>query len=262
MSIETTIPVFCISKRRFDAVIFDLDGVITRTAKTHMAAWQELFDTYLKQRSRRLNCPFEPFDPDADYRTYVDGKPRYEGLASFLTSRGIHLPYGRPDDLPDQETICGLGNRKNQLFRKHLEEDGVEVFGSTLCLIDMLRASGILTAVVSSSKNCVAVLKAVDMLSRFKVKIDGNDAERLGLKGKPAPDIFLEAAGQLDVEPARAVVVEDAIAGVQAGRRGGFGCVIGVDRSGQAESLKQNGADVVVGDLVLIAVKNEYERII
>lgn len=248
-SVTDTITALMISPRAYDAVIFDLDGVITRTASIHAAAWKALFDGYLKQRAASEGGPFVPFDRDRDYRTYVDGKPRYEGVRSFLESRGIRLPCGDPEDPPDRETICGLGNKKNPLFLDLVSSHGVEVFASSVRLIDQLKAHGIRTGIVSSSKNCAAILAAARLTTAFDVKVDGVDAAALGLAGKPNPDTFLEAARQLEVDPARAVIVEDAISGVQAGRRGHFGCVLGVDRNGHAAALKENGADVVVNDL-------------
>ncbi len=240
---------FKISKQYYDAVIFDLDGVVTMTAKTHAAAWKELFDDYLKDRAARTGEAFRPFDLPADYRRYVDGKSRYQGVDSFLRSRGINLPHGETGDGPELETVCSLGNKKNQLFHRLISIHGVEVYDSTTALIGDLKAQGLKTAVVSSSKNCRAILDAGRINRLFDVTIDGVDAERLNLKGKPDPSVFLEATKRLGVEPRRAVVVEDAIAGVCAGKRGGFGCVIAVDRSGQSGALKAAGADVVVQDL-------------
>jgi alpha,alpha-trehalase len=244
-----------ISKSAYDAVIFDLDGVVTKTAQVHAAAWKELFDEYLEHRAAREGESFEPFDLDADYRRYVDGKPRYEGVKSFLESRGIELDYGNPDDPPHRETVCGLGNKKNQLFHDHLEKHGVEVYDSTIDLIRRLKSMQVKTAIVSSSKNCSAVLDAAEVADLFDAKVDGIDSQELGLRGKPAPDIFLEASRRLEVDPQRAVVVEDAIAGVQAGRRGEFGCVIGVDRTGHGSVLKDKGADIVVRDLSGLGVE-------
>jgi alpha,alpha-trehalase len=249
-----------ITQHDYDAVIFDLDGTVTRTAKIHAAAWKELFDKYLKKRADREGEKFQPFDIETDYRRYVDGKPRYEGVKSFLEFRGIDLPYGDRGDAPGKETVCGLGNSKNRLFSEQLEKRGVETYGSTIDLIRRLRIKGIRTAVISSSKNCSAILKVAGIADLFDTKVDGVDSDRLGLKGKPAPDIFLEAAAQLGVDPVRAVVVEDAIAGVQAGRRGGFGCVVGVDRTTQGIDLKRNGADLVVKDLSEIIVGDEENR--
>ena len=235
--------------RQFDAVLFDLDGVVTRTANLHAAAWKALFDEYLRRRAARDNIPFRPFELPADYLCYVDGKPRYAGVESFLRSRGIELPYGTPADGPEQETICGLGNRKNVLFLELLQAQGVEVFDSTVTLLRALRARGIKTAVVSSSENCAAIVEAAGLTDLFDTRVDGVDLTSLGLRGKPAPDTFLVAADRLGVAPARAAVVEDAIAGVEAGRNGKFGLVIGLARHGDHSALLQHGADVVVDDL-------------
>lgn len=247
-------PAFTVSRDRFDAVIFDLDGVVTGTARVHAAAWKKLFDPYLERRSAREGKNYRPFDPDEDYRRYVDGKPRYQGVQDFLQSRGIDLPYGDPSDSADTETVCGLGKRKNQLFHQELREHGVEVYETTVELLRKLKTKNIKTAIVSSSKNCAAVLEAANLSDLFQVRVDGQDAERLNLEGKPAPDIFLEAARRLGISPGRAVVVEDAISGVQAGSRGNFGCVLGVDRTGHAAELKESGATVVVSDLAEVAV--------
>lgn len=238
-----------LSRLDYEAVLFDLDGVVTRTAKVHAKAWKRLFDTYLENRARREGDKFEPFSVDSDYTRYVDGKPRYDGVESFLESRGIELPRGTPDDPPSEETICGLGNRKNELFTDVLERDGVETYQSTVDLINDLRARTFKTAIISSSKNCSRVLEQAGLSDLFDAKVDGRDAERLSLEGKPAPDIFLAAAHRLLVNPGMAVVVEDALAGVEAGKRGGFGFVIGVDRAEQSEKLLERGADVVVTDL-------------
>jgi trehalose 6-phosphate phosphatase len=239
--------------RTLEAVIFDLDGVVTRTASLHAAAWKQLFDAYLAARAAQRGEPFQPFDADADYHRYVDGKPRYEGVRSFLESRGIALHYGDPADPPERETVCGLGNRKNAIFQELLARGGVEIFESSVALIRDLKARGVKVALVSSSKNTSAVLESARLSDLFEVQVDGIEAARLGLKGKPHPDTFLEAARQLGVEPARAAVVEDAIAGVAAGRAGGFGLVIGVARSGDGAALQASGADVVVGDLAELA---------
>jgi trehalose 6-phosphate phosphatase len=250
-------PAVGISKDEVDAVIFDLDGVVTRTATVHAAAWKRLFDEYLQRRADREGGPFQPFDADDDYRHYVDGKPRYDGVVSFLESRSISLTYGQPDDPPDKETVCGLGNRKNQYFLQHLREHGVDVYQSTVELVRGLKARGIKTAIISASKNCADVLEAAGISELFDVKVDGLDAEELGLAGKPNPAVFLEAARCLGVARERAVVVEDAIAGVQAGRDGHFGLVIGVNRSSKRGVLKENGADVEVADLSEVIVANE-----
>jgi trehalose 6-phosphate phosphatase len=230
------------------ALLFDLDEVLTRTAMLHAAAWTRLFDEYLAGRSTRTGEPFVAFDPVADHRAYVDGKPRYDGVRSFLASRGISIPWGSPADPPDAETVCGLGNRKDGYFDEALHERGVETFPEAVSLVRDARARGLKTAVVSSSKNCAAILETAGILHLFDAQVDGREAERLRLPGKPAPDTFLEAARRLHVTPDRAVVFEDAISGVEAGKRGGF-TVVGVDESGHAESLRDHGADLVVSHL-------------
>lgn len=232
----------------YDAFLFDLDGVVTQSMKLHASAWKMLFDDYLRERSQKLGDSFVPFD-DHDYRTYVDGKLRYEGVSSFLQSRGITLPQGDPADAPNLETVCGLGNKKNRYFHRQIETQGVDVFGSSVKLIREARAQGMKTAVVSSSKNCKLIIESVGIDKMFDVRVDGVEVEYHGLPGKPAPDMFLEAAKRLGVVPRRAVVFEDAISGVMAGRRGGFGLVVGVDRTGHPDDLRENGADLVVGDL-------------
>lgn len=237
-----------IDARQHDAVVFDLDGVITDTASVHTTAWTRLFDTYLASRSERAGEDHSPFTAD-DYLRYVDGKPRYDGVADFLASRGISLPRGLPSDGEDAETVCGLGNRKNRLFRESLSDSGVRVFGSTVGLVRDLQRAGLGTAVFSSSRNCQQVLEAAGVGDLFPVRVDGAVAAELGLPGKPDPASLLEAARRLGADPARCVVVEDAEAGVEAGRRGGFGLVIGVDRTGHAAALRAHGADVTVADL-------------
>jgi len=236
-----------LSSRRIEAVLLDLDGVLTRTATLHAKAWKATFDAYLEERSG--SGPFQPFDIQRDYLEYVDGKPRYEGVRSFLASRGIELPYGEPADPPERETICGLGNRKNSLFHELLKQGGVEVFEKSVEQVRRWRREGIRTAVVSSSRNTAEVLKAAGLEDLAEVRVDGVEAARLGLRGKPHPDTFLEAARRLGVEPERAAVVEDAISGVQAGRAGGFGLVVGVGGPDDAPRLLENGADVVVESL-------------
>lgn len=238
-----------ISPDKFDAVLFDLDGVLTATAKVHAACWKRLFDEFLEERAKVTGKPMKPFDIDGDYKRYVDGKLRYEGVRSFLGSRGIHLPEGTPDDPPNNGTVCGLGNRKDAMVHEVLEAEGVDVYEGSVRLVEQVRSRGIRTAVVSASKNCKAVLEAARISHLFDQVVDGDVAELLRLPGKPEPETFLEAAERLSVVPERAVVVEDAISGVMAGRAGGFGLVIGVDRKGDPESLRQSGADVVVGDL-------------
>ena len=236
-----------------EAVIFDLDGVVTRTAEVHAEAWKQLFDEYLAARARRVGEPFEPFDRRSDYLRFVDGKPRFDGVASFLASRGIALPRGSPADPEERETVSGLGNRKNRYFLTALERSGAPTYPTTIALIARLHERGVRTAIVSSSRNCVAVLEAAGIRELFEVKVDGVDAAELGLPGKPDPAVFLEAARRLGVEPAHAAVVEDAISGVEAGRRGRFGLVIGVDRAAQREALAAAGADLVVADLAEVA---------
>jgi len=244
----------------FDAVLFDLDGVLTDTAKVHAACWQRMFDEYLRQRADRRGEPFVPFDREADYRRYVDGKPRYDGVRSFLAARGIELPDGVPDDPPGRETVCGLGNRKNELVHEVLASEGVTVYDGSRRLLRQLQSLGIRTAVVSSSRNCAVVLQAAGLAGDFERRVDGEVAARLGLAGKPAPDTFLEAARQLGVEPSRSAVIEDAFSGVQAGRAGGFGLVIGVARHGEAEALRRHGADIVVADLAELLATGPSEE--
>jgi beta-phosphoglucomutase family hydrolase len=238
-----------ISPDRFDAVLFDLDGVLTATAKVHAACWKRLFDDFLEERAEATGEPLKPFDIDEDYKRYVDGKLRYEGVRSFLGSRGIDLPEGTPDESPNNETVCGLGNRKDAMVHEVLDTEGVDVYEGSVRLVEQVRSRGIRTAVVSASKNCKAVLEAARIMDLFDQVVDGEVAEQLRLPGKPEPETFLKAAERLGVVPERAVVVEDAISGVQAGRAGGFGLVIGVDRKGDPEVLRQNGADIVVKDL-------------
>ena len=240
---------------QFDAVLFDLDGVLTATASVHSACWKRMFDEYLEARASETGEPFEPFDIGSDYLPYVDGKPRYDGVDSFLRSRGIELPWGEPDEPPSQETVCGLGNRKNELFNEVLEVQKPDIFHGSVELARRLRDAGIKTAVVSASKNAVPVLESAEIADLFDLVVDGKVAARLGLAGKPAPDPFLEAARELDVLPERAIVVEDAISGVQAGRAGNFGLVIGVDREGVGPALLEHGADIVVTGLRELAFK-------
>jgi beta-phosphoglucomutase family hydrolase len=231
------------------ACLFDLDGVLTQTAKVHAAAWKEMFDAYLRDRAARTSAAFEPFDPHHDYDTYVDGMPRYDGVRSFLASRGIELPEGEPDDPPGAETVKGLGNRKNELVLSLIRERGVEAFDGSVRYVHAARDAGLRCAVVSSSANCHDVLVAAGIDGLFDDVVDGVVADREQLKGKPAPDTFLFAARALGARREQAAVFEDALAGVAAGRAGRFGFVVGVDRVGQAEALRDHGADVVVGDL-------------
>jgi alpha,alpha-trehalase len=245
------------------AAVFDLDGVLTFTAQVHAAAWKQLFDEYLQSRSARFGEPFTEFS-EYDYRAYVDGRPRYEGVQTFLQSRGINLPYGTPADSPMQETVCGLGNRKNALFLRKTEEMGVEVDQEAVRFVRELRAQGIRVGLASSSKNAGPILERVGLSGLFAVRVDGLVSERLGLAGKPRPDIFLKCLELLTggSNARDAVVVEDAIPGVQAGRAGGFGLVLGVDRNGEADSLRKNGADWVVADFreISAAQVQEYFR--
>ncbi|HEX6297535.1 MAG TPA: beta-phosphoglucomutase family hydrolase [Burkholderiales bacterium] len=251
------VPVITLSPRDYDAVLFDMDGVLTKSASVHAAAWKELFDGFLEQRAARAGEPFVPFDLDADYRRYVDGKPRYDGVTAFLESRGIELPLGAPEDGPEVQSVHALGKSKDRYFLQRLEQNGVEPYEAAVALVRNLRAQAVKTAVVSSSNNCAAVLEAAGITRLFDARVDGTDITRLELEGKPAPDAFLEAARRLGVEASRAVVVEDAIAGVEAGRAGRFGCVIGVDRSGHAQALRDAGADVVVTGLAQVRVSGE-----
>ena len=253
----STTPVVTLSPRDYDAFLFDLDGVLTKTASVHAAAWKKLFDEFLRQHAAETRKAFAPFDIDADYRRYVDGKPRYDGVASFLNARGIGLPLGSAADGPDLQTVHGLGNRKDGYFSEQMEQHGVEVYAPAIELVRALRELEIKTAVVSSSKNCAAVLRAAGIAQLFDTRVDGNDIVRMNIRGKPAPDAFLEAARRLKVEPARAVVIEDAIAGVAAGRAGAFGCVIGVDLAGQSQELRQAGADIVVTSLAEVLIATE-----
>jgi beta-phosphoglucomutase family hydrolase len=238
-----------LTRNRFDAVLFDLDGVITDTANLHAASWKQMFDEYLKKRAAEKAEEFIPFDIASDYQLYVDGKSRFDGVRDFLASRNIRLPEGTPDDPPQAATVCGLGNRKNALVNKIIEEEGVEPYEGSVRLIHQLRHQGFKIAIVTSSQNCDAVLKAAKLDAHFEVQVDGNVIQAKKLAGKPAPDAFLMAAKLLDVEPKRAVVIEDAISGVQAGRNGNFGLVIGVARKTNAKELQRQGADLVVTDL-------------
>ncbi|MGZ3103003.1 beta-phosphoglucomutase family hydrolase [Streptomyces sp. H72] len=227
------------------ACLFDLDGVVTRTAVVHAAAWKETFDAFLRERD---GADFRPFT-DSDYGEYVDGRPRADGVRTFLASCGVELPEGAPDDPPDARTVNGIGNRKNELVLEKIRTDGVEPYEGTLRYIDAVRAAGLATAIVSSSANTRDVLRSIDAERLFDVRIDGVVARERGLPGKPHPDTFLAAARDLGVEPARAAVFEDALAGMDAGRSGHFGYVVGVDRVGQTDALYAHGADRVVKDL-------------
>jgi beta-phosphoglucomutase family hydrolase len=227
------------------ACLFDLDGVLTKTALVHAAAWKEMFDDFLRKRGG----DFVPFDPVEDYAEYVDGKPRYDGVRSFLESRGIELPEGDLSDPPGAETVRGLGNLKNELVLAKIKRDGVERYEGSVRYVEAACAAGLRRAVVSASANCRDVLRSAGIEELFEVVVDGIVADREGLKGKPAPDTFLAAARKLDVQETEGAVFEDAIAGVEAGRAGKFGFVVGVDRVGHAEALRSHGADIVVSDL-------------
>ena len=231
------------------ACLFDLDGVLTQTATVHAAAWKEMFDEFLRDRSERTGQPFVPFDAHDDYDSYVDGKPRLDGTRDFLRSRGIDLPEGKDDDPPGAQTVQGLSNRKNELVLEKIRTQGVQVYDSSVDYVRAVRAAGIRTAVVSSSANTVQVLESTGIADLFETVVDGVVARQRHLAGKPAPDTFLAGAEALGVAPSAATVFEDALAGVAAGRAGRFGFVVGVDRVGQAEALREHGADVVVQDL-------------
>lgn len=238
-----------VNRERFDAVLFDLDGVLTDTARIHAACWKRTFDAYLEARAAARGEPFVPFDIDTDYLSHVDGKPRSEGVRDFLRARHIDLPEGSPDAPPEEESIHGLGNRKNELVARALASGEVHAFPGAVAWIDWLRERGFRLAVVSSSRNCDAALESAGIADFFEARVDGNVADRLGLPGKPQPDTFLEAAKRLGVGPERGVVVEDALSGVRAGRAGGFGLVVGVARHGDPAALLEAGAHVVVGDV-------------
>jgi beta-phosphoglucomutase family hydrolase len=230
-------------------LLFDLDGVLTKTAVVHAQAWKEMFDGFLRDWCADHDQPFHAFELPGDYDEYVDGKPRLEGVESFLESRGIELPFGSADDPPEAETVNGLGTRKNDLVLKLIREQGVEAYEGSVKFVEKARERGLRTGVVSSSANCRDVLKAASIEHLFEARVDGVVAEQEQLKGKPAPDTFLAGARKLGAQPAEAAVFEDALAGVQAGRAGDFGWVVGVDRTGHAEALREHGADVVVEDL-------------
>jgi beta-phosphoglucomutase family hydrolase len=240
---------------RIRACLFDLDGVLTQTARVHAAAWKEMFDAFLREPAGRTGEAFVPFDPVRDYTEYVDGKPRYDGVRSFLASRGIELPEGAPNDPPSAETVYGLGNRKNELVLALLKRDGVETFDGSVRYVRAVRDAGLHRAVVSASANCREVLEAAGIADLFEIRIDGIVADRKHLGGKPAPDTFLAAADEFSLPPDEASVFEDALAGVEAGRAGRFGYVVGVDRAGQREALREHGADVVVSDLAELLEK-------
>jgi beta-phosphoglucomutase family hydrolase len=235
--------------RTIGACLFDLDGVLTQTARVHAAAWKEMFDAFLRERAAQTREPFVPFDPVADYREQIDGKVRSDGARSFLSSRGIELPEGAATDPPDANTVRGLGNRKNELVLSLIQRNGVNPYDGSVRYVRAALDAGLLRAVVSASANTRDVLEAAGIADLFDVRIDGIVAGEQHLRGKPAPDTFLAAAKALGVDASGAAVFEDALAGVAAGRAGGFGFVVGVDRVGQAAALRKHGADVVVQDL-------------
>jgi len=238
-----------VSDFAFDAIIFDMDGVVTKTALVHAHAWKKTFDEYLRKREKRDGEAFREFTHDGDYLPYVDGKPRYEGVQSFLESRGISLPYGEKSDGGDKETVCGLGNRKNELFREVLEEDGVQRYEPMVKFIKEVKEHGVKVGVASSSKNCELILEKAGVHDLFETRVDGVVSEELGLKGKPEPDIFVTATRNVGAEPAKTIVVEDAASGVAAGRNGGFGLVLGVARKDNVDALLDNGADIAMKNL-------------
>jgi alpha,alpha-trehalase len=261
-------PTVSISRDAIDAIVFDMDGVVTQTATVHAAAWAELFDAYLAEAAAATrDAPpaasgggdatsgdvYAPFT-QSDYLRFVDGKPRYDGVRDFLASRGLGLPWGDPSDPPDATTVCGLGNRKDAYFHRLVAEQGVQPYPSTVALIGELKSAGLRVAIISASKNTTKILEAAGVRGLFEAQVDGEVAADLGLPGKPDPAVFVEAARRVGATPARAAVVEDAIAGVEAGRRGDFALVIGVDRGGNREALAAAGADVVVSDLAEVGV--------
>jgi len=241
--------------KNYDGVIFDLDGVVTKTAMAHALSWKEMFDEYLRMREQRDGTPFKEFTFDHDYRLFVDGRPRYQGVENFLKSRGINIPFGDKDDLAGKETLCGLGNEKDARFKMIFEEKGIEVYQSTITLIKDLRINRVRVAVASSSKNCHPILKKTGLEELFEARIDGIVSAQLGLKGKPEGDIFVTAAKHIHCHPDRAVVVEDAVAGIQAGKKGGFALVIGVARQENDRDLKEAGADIVVNHFHDVSAK-------
>lgn len=233
----------------FDAVIFDMDGVITKTALTHAAAWKKMFDEYLKKREAKHGEKFVEFTHAGDYLPYVDGKPRYKGVQSFLESRNINIPFGDPADEAGKETCCGLGNGKNDAFNEVLDKEGVEVYPSTIALLNELKDAGIKLGVASSSKNCKPVLERVDLLNMFEARVDGVVSAEMGLHGKPEPDIFTTACDMVKANYSKSIVVEDAVSGVQAGIKGNFGLTIGIARENNIKELQEAGAHIVVEDL-------------
>jgi beta-phosphoglucomutase family hydrolase len=238
-----------ITRGKFDAILFDLDGVLTATAKVHASCWKKMFDAFLARYGKRIGKELPPFDIATDYLLYVDGKSRLDGVRDFIKSRKIDLPDGNPEDGRDKDTVHALGNHKNELVNQEIETNGVEVYGDSVEWARLMKDDGFKLAVVTSSRNCDTVLEAAAIGNLFEVRVDGNVIREQKLLGKPAPDSFLFAAKLIGVEPERAVVIEDAISGIQAGRAGGFGLVIGIARHGNLDELKANGADIVLKDL-------------
>ncbi|MBC5991343.1 beta-phosphoglucomutase family hydrolase [Pontibacter cellulosilyticus] len=235
-----------LAERGIQALILDLDGVITQTAQVHAQAWKKMFDAYLAKRAAKDGKTFQPLEIETDYRQYIDGIPRYDGVRNFLASRGIIIPEGKPDDEAGKETVAGLGNLKNAYFQELLQQGGVKVYADTVAWLEQQRKRGLRTAVISASKNCKAILEAARIEHLFDVRVDGVEAIKLHLKGKPAPDIFLKAAELLTVTPGKAAIFEDALAGVEAGKAGNFALVVGVDRTGDASELIKHGAEVIL----------------
>jgi beta-phosphoglucomutase family hydrolase len=244
-----------IDVERFEALIFDLDGVITQTASIHARAWKQMFDEFLARRAAQRHAAFAPFDVETDYRHYVDGKPRIAGALSFLAARSVDVPTGASGDEADRETVHGLAARKDQYFMTLLAREGVRAFAPAVALLRDARGHGMRLAVASSSHHCVDILRAGRLTALFDARVDGGDLDRLNLKGKPAPDMFLEAARRLGVAPRRAAVFEDATAGVAAARAGGFGIAVGVGSGTQAAALLESGADQIVADLSEVSLR-------
>lgn len=242
---------------RVTACLFDLDGVLTQTARVHNAAWAETFDAFLRRWAADHHERFQPYDPGPDYNRYVDGRPRADGVRTFLASRDIVLPEGDPDDLPEANTVNGVGNRKNEILLRRIHTDGVQVYDGSVAYLRAAARAGMRRAVVSASANCRDVVASAGLEDLLEVRVDGVVAADRGLRGKPYPDTFLAAAELLGVKPDQAAVFEDALAGVQAGRAGAFGHVVGVDRVGQAEALRAHGADTVVTDLAELLTRDE-----
>ncbi len=257
---DGTTPKIPVPIDRIDGFIFDMDGVVTDTARLHARCWKRVFDEYLRARSNTTGETLRPFDEE-DYLRYVDGKPRYDGVESFLSSRSIYLEHGSPSDPPGYDSVCALGNLKDKDFERTVKEEGVTPIESTLALLRSLRSLGISTALISSSRHAKAILTMAGISNLFDAIVDGVDADTLGLPGKPDPAIFLTAARHLGIAPSRAAVVEDALAGVEAGHRGGFNFVIGIDRRSHADALRQHGADIVVEDLSDVELRADPPRI-